>query len=426
MTFTSLGLSKSICSALREKNYTSPTPIQRKAIPAIFLKKDIIATAQTGTGKTASFTLPLIDRFSKAQPYKDIHIRALILTPTRELANQIFENIKMYSKYSNIKSVMVTGGVKIGPQIKQIQQGVDILVATPGRLIDLYFQKIINFRQLETLILDEADRMLDMGFINDIEKIINTLPRKRQTLLFSATFSDEVRKLSERYTYNPIEIDIAPRNTTVEKISQLVYPVDKKRKPALLKNLIHENNFNQILVFTKTKRGANKLTEYLLTNSIEALAIHGNKSQSARNKALEEFKKGKICVLVATDIAARGIDISNLPNVVNFELPTNPEDYIHRIGRTGRAGNVGNAYSFVSYEEFSLLNAIESLTKKIIKRKIQVDFEPSTELPHSQLNRKHKFNTNYQNKTSCKNGTKSINKKRSLKKRVKKSKKLSA
>lgn len=425
MTFTSLGLSDSIRRALSEKNYVSPTSIQQKAIPAILLNRDIIATAQTGTGKTASFILPLIDRFSKEEPCKDNHIKALVLTPTRELANQIIENIKLYSKYSKVKSAAIVGGVKIGPQIRQLQQGVDILVATPGRLLDLYYQKAINFSKLKTLILDEADRMLDMGFIHDIKKIINVLPQKRQTLLFSATFSDEIRKLSEKYINNPIEINTAPRNTTAEKISQTVYPVDKKRKPALLKSIIQDNNLKQLLVFTKTKRGANKLTDYLLINNINALAIHGNKSQSARNKALDEFKKGNICVLVATDIAARGIDISNLPNVVNFELPNNPEDYIHRIGRTGRAGKSGQAFSFVSYEEFSLLNAIESLTKKIIQRKIKTGFEPSIELPHSQLNRK-KINTNHKKSEGLKSKKTGPKKNKLQIKKVKHTKKKSA
>jgi len=401
MTFTSLGLSNTITKALREKNYTSPTAIQQKAIPAIFLNRDIIATAQTGTGKTASFVLPLIDRLSKEEPGKDKHIKALILTPTRELANQIIENTKLYGKYSKITSTAIVGGVKTGPQIRQLQQGVDILVATPGRLLDLFFQKAINFDKLKTLVLDEADRMLDMGFIHDIKKIMNVLPKKRQTLLFSATFSDEIRKLSEKYINNPIEINTAPRNTSAEGISQAVYPVDKKCKPALLKSLIQENDIKQLLVFTKTKRAANKLTEYLLMNEIDALAIHGNKSQTARNKALDGFKKGSISVLVATDIAARGIDISDLANVVNFELPNNPEDYIHRIGRTGRAGKSGQASSFVSYEEFSLLQAIESLTKKIIRRTIKAGFEPSIELPHSQLNRK-KVNSGHKKRESFK------------------------
>lgn len=388
MIFKSLGISPAICKALKEKNYTLPTAIQQKAIPAIFSNRDIIAAAQTGTGKTASFTLPLIDKISKQEGYKNNNIKVLILTPTRELANQIFENIMQYSQYTKVRTVVIFGGVKNMQQISKIRQGVDILIATPGRLLDLYFQKVISFNQLETLVLDEADRMLDMGFIHDINKIIKVLPRKRQTLLFSATFSDDIRKLSEKYVYNPIEIDVTPRNTAAKEVTQIIYPVDKKRKPALLKTLIHEGNLKQVLVFTKTKHGANKLTEYLLMNDIEALAIHGNKSQNARNKALADFKSGKITVLVATDIAARGIDIKELPNVVNFELPNNPEDYIHRIGRTGRAGKSGTAYSFVSYEEYNLLNAIESLTKKIIQRKVQAGFTPSLALPHSHLNRK--------------------------------------
>lgn len=388
MTFKSLGISPPICKALKEKKYQSPTPIQQKAIPTILANKDVIAAAQTGTGKTAAFTLPLIDKLSKSMPNKSGKLKVLIVTPTRELANQIYENIGQYSKYTKIKSAVIFGGVKIGSQIRQLQQGVDMLVATPGRLLDLFFQKVIQFNDIETLVLDEADRMLDMGFIHDIKKIVQRLPKKRQTLLFSATFSNEIRRLSEKYVYQPVEIDVSPRNTVVKKISELVFPVDKKRKPALLRKLVQAHNLNQVLVFTKTKRGANKLTEYLLLNDIEALAIHGNKSQNARNKALSDFKSGQIQVLVATDIAARGIDIKELPSVVNYELPSNAEDYIHRIGRTGRAGKDGHAYSLVCYEEYSLLNAVETLTQKKIKRKIEAGFAPSLELPHSQLNRR--------------------------------------
>lgn len=388
MTFQSMGIAPPICRALKEKKYTSPTTIQQKSIPLVLANKDVIATAQTGTGKTAAFVLPLINKYSKVAPVKAGDIRTLILTPTRELANQINENIKQYGKYTRLKSVVIFGGVNSEPQLQKIRQGVDILVATPGRLLDLFYQKKLNFSKLETLVLDEADRMLDLGFINDIKKIIHNLPRKRQTLLFSATFSDELRKLSEKYVYKAVEVDASPRNSAAPKVVELVFPVDKKRKSALLKTLVQQQKLKQVLVFTKTKRGANKLMEYLLLNDIEALAIHGNKSQNARNKALDDFKSGQIQVLVATDIAARGIDIKALPNVVNFELPNNPEDYIHRIGRTGRAGQSGAAYSLVSYEEYSLLNAIESLTKKIIKRKVQTGFSPSIELPHSQLNRR--------------------------------------
>lgn len=417
MTFKSLAISPAICKALAEKKYKSPTPIQQKAIPIILSNKDIIALAQTGTGKTAAFTLPIIDKLSKQEKKGSSFIRALIITPTRELANQVYENTKQYSKYTSVKAAVVYGGVRSEIQIAKIKSGIDILIATPGRLLELLYKKIISLSKLETLVLDEADRMLDMGFIHDLRKIIKNLPRKRQTLLFSATFSEDVRALSERYVYKPIEIDVSQRTPIAKKITEFVFPVDKKRKPALLRKIIKDNKLKQVLIFTKTKFGANKLTEYLLLNDIEALAIHSNKSQNARVKALNDFKRGKLQVLVATDIAARGIDITELPNVINYELPNNPEDYIHRIGRTARAGKNGSAYSLVCYEEYNLLNAVETLIQRKIKRKIVSGFEPSVEMPHSQLNRRKPINSSKKTKPKNKilDFTKQSNKKKNKK-----------
>ncbi len=388
MTFASLGLSAPLLKAVAEQKYTTPTPIQQKAIPAVLSGRDVMAAAQTGTGKTASFTLPLLDRLNNGRRVKCNHARALILTPTRELAAQIFESVNNYGKHLNLKSTVVFGGVKINPQIARLRNGADILVATPGRLIDLCNQKIINFSQLEVLILDEADRMLDMGFIRDIKRIMKLLPVRRQNLMFSATFSDEIITLAKSIIHKPIEICINPKETTANTVKQWVCPVNKKCKGPVLAHLIHSNKWQQVLVFTKTKRGANRLTEYLEKEQITAAAIHGNKSQGARTSALANFKNGEIRVLVATDIAARGLDIEQLPHVVNFDLPNVPEDYVHRIGRTGRAGLTGQAVSLVSPEEYSLLNDIELLIKKVLDRKVEVGFEPSTELQHSHLNRR--------------------------------------
>jgi len=383
MSFTSLGLSPAILKALSEKGYEIPSPIQEQAIPAVLAGKDVMAAAQTGTGKTAGFTLPILEILSKGNKAKPNQARSLILTPTRELAAQIAVNVETYSKYLSLSSTVVFGGVKINPQMMRLRQGADIVIATPGRLLDLFNQKAIRFDQLEVLVLDEADRMLDMGFLRDIKKILSFLPKQRQNLLFSATFSDDIRDLARGLVNNPVEISVTPKNSATELVSQLVYPVDKKKKPDLLTQLIKDNNWQQVLVFMKTKHGANKLTKILESAGIKAAAIHGNKSQGARTKALANFKEGSISVLVATDIAARGIDIDQLPQVVNYELPNVPEDYVHRIGRTGRAGSSGHAVSLVSADEIDLLNDIQHVMQKFIPREVYKDFAPFNELPES-------------------------------------------
>jgi ATP-dependent RNA helicase RhlE len=385
MSFDSLGLPEELLRAVKEQGYTEPSPIQAQAIPVILEGKDIMAAAQTGTGKTAGFTLPLLANLMAGERAKANQVRVLILTPTRELAAQIHESVQNYGKNLPLRSAVVFGGVKINPQMQLLRQGVDVLVATPGRLLDLYQQNAVRFKQLEVLVLDEADRMLDMGFIHDIKRIIKFLPTQRQNLLFSATFSSDIRKLAKGLVNNPVEISVSPRNTTAESVTQFVYEVDKTKKSPLLTALIKDNNWKQVLVFSKTKHGANRLTKQLEARGIRAAAIHGNKSQGARTKALAAFKDGQVNVLVATDIAARGIDIDQLPQVVNFDLPHVSEDYVHRIGRTGRAGNVGEAVSLVCAEEFKLLKEIEKLIKKVIPRKVVAGFEPGTPLPPSVL-----------------------------------------
>ncbi|MDB9751673.1 DEAD/DEAH box helicase [Gammaproteobacteria bacterium] len=383
MTFEKLGLSEELLRSVSEAAYTSPTPIQAQAIPAILQGKDVMAAAQTGTGKTAGFTLPLLQLLNEKPPVKNNRARALVLTPTRELAAQVQESVFTYGKYMNLRSTVVFGGVKINPQMMKLRRGVDILVATPGRLLDLFQQRAINFNDIEVLVLDEADRMLDMGFIHDIRKIMALLPKKRQTLMFSATFSQEIRQLAKGIISNPIEIDVAPRNSAVETISQIIYPVDKSRKADLLSHLIIKEKWYQVLVFSRTKHGADKLMKRLSRDNIHAAVIHGNKSQSQRTKALDNFKKNKIQILVATDIAARGIDIDHLSHVVNFDLPNVPEDYVHRIGRTGRAGESGQAISLVSADEAKQLHDIERLIKRKINRKEIETFEPQHNLPES-------------------------------------------
>ncbi|MES1983051.1 MAG: DEAD/DEAH box helicase [Pseudomonadota bacterium] len=375
--FADLGLSEEILRAVNELGYTIPTPVQAQAIPAVLSGGDLLAGAQTGTGKTAGFTLPILQLLSaNSKPGNKGPIRALILIPTRELAAQVEESVRNYGKYLSLNSMTMIGGVNINPQIARLKTRVDILVATPGRLLDHVQQRTVDLSHVEILVLDEADRMLDMGFIRDIRKILALLPRQRQNLLFSATFSDEIKALADGLLNKPAMIEVARRNATAELIEQRIYPVDRERKRELLAHLIKEHNWHQVLVFTRTKHGANKLAEQLDREGIPALAIHGNKSQAARTRALAEFKSGTLQVLVATDIAARGIDISELPHVVNFELPNVAEDYVHRIGRTGRAGSEGEASSLVCIDEKKLLQDIE----RLIKREIPVvqipGFEP--------------------------------------------------
>lgn len=377
MNFEDLGLSATLLKAIHEQGYTEPTPIQSKAIPAILNGSDIMASAQTGTGKTAGFTLPMLQKLSNGKRAGSNQIRALVLTPTRELAAQVHESIKTYGVHERIRSAVVFGGVKINPQMALLRGGLDILVATPGRLMDLHQQNAVKFDQLEILVLDEADRMLDMGFIRDIRKILALLPPKRQNLLFSATFSNEIQQLAKGLLSNPQEINVAPRNTTAERIEQIFHPVDKSRKTALLSHLIRSNNWYQLLVFSRTKHGANKLVQLLEKDGIHAAAIHGNKSQAQRTKVLHQFKNGGLQVLVATDIAARGIDIDHLPHVINYDLPDVPEDYVHRIGRTARAGADGKAISLVDQEQHKQLRAIEKLLKQRLPSEPVVGFEPT-------------------------------------------------
>ncbi|WP_299010465.1 DEAD/DEAH box helicase [uncultured Shewanella sp.] len=385
MSFTSLGLSAAILKAVTQKGYETPSAIQAQAIPAVLEGKDVMAAAQTGTGKTAGFTLPLLEKLSQGQGASAKQVRALVLTPTRELAAQVGESVETYGKFLSIKSAIVFGGVGINPQISKLAKGVDILVATPGRLLDLYNQNAMNFNQLEVLVLDEADRMLDMGFIHDIKKVLALLPKKRQNLLFSATFSDDIRKLAKGLVNSPVEISVTPRNATANTVTQWICPVDKGQKAAVLVKLIKQGNWQQVLVFSRTKHGANRLAKNLAAKGISAAAIHGNKSQNARTKALADFKKGDVRVLVATDIAARGLDIDQLPQVVNFDLPNVPEDYVHRIGRTGRAGAKGQAVSLVSDEEVKQLSDIERLIQQHLPRKEMKGYEPTYTLPETQL-----------------------------------------
>ncbi len=383
MSFASLGLSETLVRAVTEHGYTIPTPIQMQAIPAVLGGGDLLAGAQTGTGKTAGFVLPLLQRLSTSASKKVTGtkaVRALILTPTRELAAQVEESVRVYGKYAKFSSVVIFGGVGINPQIAALKRGVDIVVATPGRLLDLHQQRAVDLSHVEILVLDEADRMLDMGFIHDIKRVLKLLPPKRQNLLFSATFSDEIKTLADNLLDNPALIEVARRNSTVEAITQKLHPVDRDKKRQLLSHLIKTQNWHQVLVFTRTKHGANRLAELLNKDGITSLAIHGNKSQGARTKALAEFKTGDLQVLVATDIAARGIDIDQLPHVVNYDLPNVAEDYVHRIGRTGRAGATGEAISLVCIDEASYLRDIERLIKREIPSVVIPGFEPD---PHA-------------------------------------------
>ena len=386
MTFETLGLADSLVRAVHEQGYTQPTPIQLQAIPAVLNGGDLLAGAQTGTGKTAGFTLPMLHRLAAAGPLKDsrgrVAIRALILTPTRELAAQVEESVRTYGKYLPLTSMVMFGGVGMQPQIDRLRKGVDILVATPGRLLDHHQQGNLDLSNVQIFVLDEADRMLDMGFIHDIKKVLAIVPKHKQSLLFSATFSDEIKQLADRLLNQPALIEVARRNQTAETISQKIHPVSRDRKKELLAHLIRQGNWHQVLVFTRMKHGANRLAEFLNKEEISAMAIHGNKSQGARTKALADFKSGDLQVLVATDIAARGIDIDQLPHVVNFELPNVPEDYVHRIGRTGRAGAQGEAISLVCVDEDGFLRDIEKLIKRTIPRELVAGFEPDpTERP---------------------------------------------
>ncbi|GJM14443.1 MAG: ATP-dependent RNA helicase RhlE [Pseudohongiella sp.] len=378
MSFESLGLRAELLRALEEKGYTEPTPIQAKAIPLVLEGSDIMGAAQTGTGKTAGFTLPLLELLSDhiEKPGKFRPLRALVLTPTRELAAQVAESVETYGSYLPLSSAVVFGGVNINPQIKKLKRGVDILVATPGRLLDHANQRNVDLSTVEILVLDEADRMLDMGFIHDIKKVLKLLPRNKQSLLFSATFSQEIKTLANSLLHQPALVEVARQNEASELVDQLVHPVDKGRKRELLSFLIGSQNWHQVLVFTRTKHGANRLAKQLESDGISAAAIHGNKSQAARTRALAEFKANDIRVLVATDIAARGLDIDQLPHVVNFELPNVPEDYVHRIGRTGRAGNEGQAISLVCIDEHKLLRDIERLVKRKIPSVVLDGYEP--------------------------------------------------
>jgi ATP-dependent RNA helicase RhlE len=375
MSFKNLGLSDALLKAISQKGYDTPTPIQQKAIPKILEGKDVLASAQTGTGKTAGFTLPMLQKLAAAKPLHKRPVRALVLTPTRELAAQVLEDVKTYSKFIDIRSTVIFGGVNANPQIRTLRQGVDILVATPGRLLDLHNQGVFSLKNVEFLVLDEADRMLDMGFARDINKILALLPKKRQNLLFSATFSKEIKKLAGSFLYNPVMVEAEPENTTAEKVDQFIYKTDKSKKTDLVIKLISEGDWQQVLIFTRTKHGANRLAQKLDKAKITAAAIHGNKSQGARTKALDNFKSGNVRVLVATDIAARGLDIPLLPHVINYELPNIPEDYVHRIGRTGRAGASGEAISIVSVDEFEYVRGIEKLLGETLNQETIEGFE---------------------------------------------------
>jgi len=380
MTFDDLGLAEPLVRAVHEHGYTTPTPIQAQAIPTILSGADLLGGAQTGTGKTAGFTLPMLQRLMAKPAQRDargrLPIRALILTPTRELAAQVEESVRTYGKYSKLTSMVMFGGVGMQPQIDKLRRGVDILVATPGRLLDHHQQGTLDLSRVEIFVLDEADRMLDMGFIHDIKKVLAIVPAQKQSLLFSATFSDEIKALADRLLNAPKLIEVARRNSTAELVAQKVHPVSRERKKELLAHLIRQGDWHQVLVFTRMKHGANRLSDYLNDQGISAMAIHGNKSQSARTKALGDFKAGDLQVLVATDIAARGIDIDQLPHVINFELPNVPEDYVHRIGRTGRAGATGEAISLVCVDEDIFLRDIEKLIKRSIPREVVPGFEP--------------------------------------------------
>ncbi len=383
MLFTSLGLSEPLLKAVSKKGYTEPSVIQAKAIPVILERKDVLASAQTGTGKTAGFALPMLQILSEKPQGKKRPIRALILTPTRELAAQVHEDVKTYSEFVDIKSSVIFGGVNANPQIRELRSGVDVLIATPGRLLDLHNQRELSLSQIEILVLDEADRMLDMGFLRDIKKILALMPDRRQNLLFSATFSKEIKQLASGILHNPVQVEAAPQNTTAERVDQKAYRIDQGRKTDFVIKLISEGDWKQVLVFTRTKHGANRLGKKMLKSGISSAEIHGNKTQGARTKALAGFKDGSIRVLVATDIAARGLDIPLLPHVINFELPNIPEDYVHRIGRTGRAGASGEAISLVANDELEYVRGIEKLLGQQLPLETVAGFEPNPNQPEA-------------------------------------------
>ncbi len=385
MSFTSLGLSRPLLHSIEEQGYRNPTPIQSRAIPVILTGRDLIATAQTGTGKTAAFTLPLLLQLSSKPRVKANQVHALILTPTRELALQVAESVTTYGKHLPLKSAVVFGGVKINPQMMKLRGGVNLLIATPGRLLDLYHKNALKFSQLECLVLDEADRMLDMGFIQDIQKIIALLPKRRQNLLFSATLSDEIRELAKNILNTPVEIELGPRNSAGKSIKQTVDEVDKSKKAALLSHMVRNRDWQHALIFVRTKKGADQLAKKLWGDGITTAVIHGNKSQGARIQALKDFKANQVRLLIATDLAARGLDISELPCVINFDLPKVSEDYIHRIGRTGRAGSGGEAISLVSADDVKILSAVENLIRQTLSREIEIGFVPSHRVPTTQL-----------------------------------------
>jgi ATP-dependent RNA helicase RhlE len=380
MKFEELNLAPAIIKAVLEQGYETPTPIQAQAIPVVLAGHDLLGGAQTGTGKTAAFVLPMLNKLSTEEAprskFGGVAVRALVLTPTRELAAQVEESVQTYGKYLELTSVAIFGGVGMNPQISRLKKGVDILVATPGRLLDLMQQGMVDLSQVQMLVLDEADRMLDMGFIHDVKKVLAAVPKAKQSLLFSATFSDEIRELAATLLKNPQSVQVTPRNTTVQRITQLIHPVGRGKKKALLAHIIQEKNWSQVLVFTRTKFGANNVAEFLEKNGITAMALHGNKSQSARTQALAGFKSGEMRALVATDIAARGIDIDDLPHVVNYDIPNVTEDYVHRIGRTGRAGADGTAVNLVSLDEEGFMQAIERYTKQDIPVQIIAEFMP--------------------------------------------------
>ena len=420
MSFSNLGLCAELLRAIKEEGYTTPTAIQSKSIPVILSNKDVLAAAQTGTGKTAGFTLPLLQRLKTSYSKdKKSHVRALILTPTRELAAQVAQSVETYGKYLPFKSAVIFGGVGINPQISLLKKGVDIVIATPGRLLDLISQNCLDLTKVEFFVLDEADRMLDMGFINDIKKVLAILPKERQNLLFSATFSDDIKKLADGLLNSPVLIETAVANSTSHKVEQTVHLVDRERKKELLLHLVNKNNWKQVLVFTRTKHGANKLSEALVKDGISSSAIHGNKSQGARTKALDDFKAGNVRVLVATDIAARGIDIDNLPHVINFELPNIAEDYVHRIGRTGRAGNEGEAISLVCIDEHDYLWGIEKLIKQKIRKIETIGFKVDPNIKAEPIgNRSNRGNSSNQNRTAKPKDANSSSKRSFGKKRV--------